>query len=246
MTTKRIYVLFAVLVVCICAIAFRTQFRRPVAAAVQMIKGKKTIADRVGQFGETVQARLEPEFQAAGLPYPPAEISLIGLKDERILELWAAGSDGKWKYIRSYPVLGMSGGPGPKLKEGDRQVPEGIYQVESLNPNSLYHLALRINYPNQYDIMKGKEDGRTDLGSDIMIHGKDCSIGCLAMGDEAAEDLFIIAEKTGIQNINVILAPEDFRIKPLPADLPPPKWTSELYMRIKKELDTRRKPAGSK
>jgi hypothetical protein len=38
-----------------------------------------------------------------------------------------------------------------------------------------------------------KKDGRKNLGSNIMIHGKNCSVGCLAMGDEAAEELFVLA-----------------------------------------------------
>ena len=83
----------------------------------------------------------------------------------------------------------MSGRLGPKLKEGDRQVPEGLYRVESLNPNSRYHLSLRVNYPNEQDKSYGRLDGRNNLGTDIMIHGKDCSIGCLAMGDPSCDFL---------------------------------------------------------
>lgn len=228
---------------CICAIPFRAQVRRPVVAMIQMLKGKKTVSDRVKQFGQAVHSRLTPEFKAIGIPYPPAKITLIGLKAEKTLEVWVSQSDKKWKYLKSYPILGMSGGPGPKLKVGDMQVPEGIYGIESLNPNSLYHLALRLNYPNHDDIQRGKEDGRTDLGSDIMIHGKDCSIGCLAMGDQAAEDLFILAEDTGVHNVTVILTPLDLRSKPLPPNMPSrPEWTTQLYTEITKELKTREKP----
>ena len=82
------------------------------------------------------------------------------------------------RMCNSIPVLGMSGKLGPKLGEGDRQVPEGIHRVESLNPNSLYHLALRVGYPNEEDRKHAAQEGRTNLGSDIMIHGKNSSIGC--------------------------------------------------------------------
>jgi murein L,D-transpeptidase YafK len=64
-----------------------------------------------------------------------------------------------------------SGGLGPKLGAGDRQGPERIYAIESLNPNSLFHLSMRLNYPNEFDQMRAKQDGRSDLGGDIMIHG---------------------------------------------------------------------------
>jgi len=140
-------------------------------------------------------------------------------------------------HLRDYPIRGMSGTLGPKLREGDRQVPEGLYRVESLNPNSRYHLALRVNYPNDHDRRRGREDGRTALGSDIMIHGNTCSIGCLAMGNEAAEDLFVLAAETGVENIAVILSPVDFRARDLPADTPLlPPWAGELYAAIRQEL----------
>ena len=127
----------------------------------------------------------------------------------------------------------------PKLREGDGQAPEGLYRIESLNPNSAYHLSLRVNYPNAQDRKRGAEDGRTDLGSDIMIHGRDVSIGCLAMGDAAAEDLFVLAADTGIKNIAVIMCPVDFRVRELPGNMPPlPGWCGELYGEIRQALRT--------
>jgi len=166
-------------------------------------------------------------------------MTLIGLKAEEELQVWVSGTDKKWKHLKNYPILGMSGKLGPKLQEGDMQVPEGIYGLESLNPNSLYHLALRVAYPNADDTRRGKADGRSALGGDIMIHGKDCSIGCLAMGDEAAEDLFVLAAQTGIDNVTVILSPVDFRLRDLPNDMPAtPVWTQDLYEAIRQELKT--------
>ena len=145
--------------------------------------------------------------------YPPRRVTLVGLKAERTLQVWVSGDNGKWTHLCDYPIVGMSGVLGPKLKEGDMQVPEWLYRVESLNPNSLYHLALRVNYPNSQDRLWGKQDGRSELGSDIMIHEKACSIGCLAMGDEAAEDLFVLAAETGVDNVSIILSPVDFYIQ---------------------------------
>lgn len=85
-------------------------------------------------------------------------------------------------------------------------------------------------------------EGRTDPGGDIMIHGSRVSIGCLAMGDPTAEDLFILAAQTGIENISVILSPVDFRIVDIDADLSElPDWAPQLYMQIKTELDPYRK-----
>lgn len=74
-------------------------------------------------------------------------------------------------HIKSYPILAASGSIGPKLRESDMQVPEGVYQIESLNPNSQFHLSLRVNYPNEFDREQARIDGRAQLGGDIMIHG---------------------------------------------------------------------------
>ena len=132
----------------------------------------------------------------------------------------------------------------PRLREGDKQVPEGIYKIESLHPNSLFHLALRLNYPNDFDKEKAAIDGRTNLGGDIMIHGSDVSIGCLAMGDEAAEDLFVLASETGIENISVLLSPVDFRDNGLSGNTKDiPAWTRVLYTKIGKKIDNLEKSA---
>lgn len=214
-----------------------TPLRHYAIAAIQTVKGKKTVADRVEQYGEAVRTRLAPEFMAAGVAYPPRRLTLVGLKEERKLEVWVAGQNGNWRLLKTYPILGMSGKLGPKLKEGDRQVPEGMYRIESINPNSLYHLSIRVNYPNAFDLARANKDGRTTLGSDIMIHGKRASIGCLAMGDEAAEELFVLAAETGLENISVVLSPVDFRTRDLPADMPGvPPWTKTLYHEIKMQL----------
>ncbi len=171
--------------------------------------GMKTVEDRVQEFGAIVQERLAPKFAAAAVPYPPQRLTLIGLKQERLLQVYAAGSDGEFRHICDYPILAASGVLGPKLREGDRQVPEGIYRVPSLNPNSRFHLSLRLNYPNEFDSAKATAEGRAEPGTDIMIHGHAVSIGCLAMGDPAAEDLFVLAALTGIENVRVILSPVD-------------------------------------
>ncbi len=231
---KRLIFLILVFTTAICMIPFRSKMQRLAIAAIQVAKGKKTVADRVEQYGTSVRTRLKDDFKRIGGDYPPQRIILAGFKQEKLLEVWVSNPP---QLLKSYPILGTSGTLGPKLQEGDLQMPEGIYKIESLNPNSLYHLALRVNYPNQFDKNKGKIDGRTDLGGDIMIHGKNCSIGCLAMGDEAAEELFILAAETEITNISVILSPIDFRKNHLPQKMPPsPNWTPELYNSIKQEL----------
>jgi hypothetical protein len=218
-------------------IMFRGAVRHPVSTVVRTFKGRATVEDRLHQFGAAARHRLKPDVERVGQPYPPKWVVLVGLKQEKRLEVWVAGDAGPLRKLKWYPILGASGTLGPKLREGDGQVPEGLYRVESLNPNSLYHVALRVNYPNAYDKAKGKLDGRPNLGGDIMIHGKTCSIGCLAMGDTAAEELFTLVADVGLPGVSVILSPVDFRVHDLPATMPKdPAWRPELYATLKQAV----------
>ena len=166
----------------------------------------------------------------------PKKLTIIGLKYEQKLEVW--GEDkGEQHLIATYPFTAFSGILGPKFKEGDQQIPEGIYGISYLNPNSKFHLSMRINYPNAFDKKMAKKEHRTNLGSDIMIHGSDRTIGCIPIGDENIEQLYFLAEKVGIQNIKVILAPVDFRkmeVNIKKTNKHP--WLRELYKKIKEEM----------
>jgi hypothetical protein len=115
--------------------------------------------------------------------------------------------------------------------------PEGIYRIEALNPNSHYHLSMKINYPNEFDLVHAWQEGRTDPGSDIFIHGRAASIGCLAMGDKVIEELFVLTAHVGAEKVKVIIAPYDPRISPLETDSEElPEWTPELYSLISREI----------
>ncbi len=221
-----------VLLFCLAGAVLLWRHGRRLPAPLGTPGGGRTVRHVLARAGPSVDERLAPRFRAAGVTYPPRDIVLLALKKERVLELWASDGDAA-RHIRSYPVLGASGVTGPKLRQGDRQVPEGVYRIISLNPNSSYHLSLKLDYPNAYDRARALEEGRTRLGGEIFIHGGRASIGCLAMGDEAAEDLFILSVRTGIENVTVIIAPVDFRLHDhreyVIGDLP---WTAELYEQL--------------
>ena len=98
----------------------------------------------------------------AGVSYPPSDIALYAIKDEKRMELWARSTPrDKFKMVHSYGIRAASGIRGPKLQQGDRQVPEGIYQISRLNPHSNYHLSMKVNYPNEFDLDHAEYDGRT-------------------------------------------------------------------------------------
>lgn len=188
---------------------------------------------------ETVEPRLKASVQRSGVTWPPKEVTLLAFKEERSLEVWARDETGRQRQVVVFPIFGASGVAGPKLREGDMQVPEGIYGIELLNPNSRFHLSLRVNYPNADDMRRARKENRDmgKLGGDIMIHGGDQSIGCLAIGDEAIEELFYLAACMSLNEIELIIAPRDFRRS---NDITPPEfspeWTGELYSQIAKKL----------
>ncbi|MGZ4958990.1 MAG: L,D-transpeptidase family protein [Methylomonas sp.] len=197
--------------------------------------GQRTVADILQIYGTYATNKLKPYFSRANVPYPPREIIFLALKQEMKLEVWARDS-GEFQFIRHYGIQAASGVSGPKLRQGDKQVPEGIYRISGMNPNSHYHLSMKINYPNEFDLFHASQEGRTDPGSDIFIHGRAQSIGCLAMGDEAIEELFVLTSQTGVDNVKVVIAPHDPRAYSLEAGANLPEWATELYSMISREI----------
>lgn len=125
---------------------------------------------------------------------------------------------------------------GPKLCEGVRQIPEGIYEIEYLNPNSTYHLSLKVNYPNAFDLLRAESDGRSNLGGDIFIHGKSITIGCSPIGDAAIEEVFLMAANARPGKIEVIITPRDFRKGEDLPDIEEVGWATQLYPMISERL----------
>ena len=117
-----------------------------------------------------------------------APVLIRAYKQEAELEIWKQKSDGKYALLKTYPMCRWSGQLGPKVREGDRQVPEGFYAIthEQMNPNSNYYLSFNVGYPNAYD----RSYGRT--GGDIMVHGICSSAGCFSMTDVQISEIYAI------------------------------------------------------
>jgi L,D-transpeptidase catalytic domain len=182
-------------------------------------------------YGPKAKEKLEPYFAEVHVHYPPKKIALLAFKDTNQLQLWGADDD-TWHYIKTYPILAASGHLGPKLSSGDYQVPEGVYHIKGFNPDSRFTLSMQINYPNEFDKEQAQKEGRSNLGDNIFIHGKSSSIGCLAIGDEPIEELFVLARLVGQNNIDVIISPKDFQHHPLLLSDESPSWLGILYQKI--------------
>lgn len=123
----------------------------------------------------------------------PGEAMVIRIfKEEKSLEVWKRTSAGTFKLFKTYEICAFSGELGPKIKEGDRQSPEGFYTITPglMNPRSNYYLAFNTGFPNKFD----RAHGRT--GSDLMVHGDCSSRGCYAMTDEGIAEIYALARET--------------------------------------------------
>ncbi|WP_244748802.1 L,D-transpeptidase family protein [Methylobacterium indicum] len=118
-------------------------------------------------------------------------ILIRAFKKESEMEVWKRGPDGQYALLKTYPICRWSGQLGPKVREGDRQAPEGFYPIAmgQMNPNSSYYLSFDTGYPNAFD----RANGRT--GSYLMVHGTCSSAGCFAMTDEAIAEIYAIARE---------------------------------------------------
>lgn len=135
-----------------------------------------------------VRPSLDRDLAAADLTFGDP-VFIRAFKEERQLELFIRNRQtGTFTLFRTYPIAAASGQLGPKTAEGDGQVPEGFYQVppSAMKPDSRYHLAFNVGYPNAFDRALGRS------GSLIMIHGNQVSIGCLAMTDPKIEEIYTL------------------------------------------------------
>jgi murein L,D-transpeptidase YafK len=109
-------------------------------------------------------------------------------KEESELEVWKQNRSGQFALLKTYPICRWSGELGPKIKEGDRQAPEGFYSITpgQMNPNSQYYLSFDLGYPNAFD----RAHGRT--GAQLMVHGDCSSRGCYSMTDEQISEIYAL------------------------------------------------------
>jgi murein L,D-transpeptidase YafK len=113
-------------------------------------------------------------------------------KQEAELEVWKQDRSGRFALLKTYPICRWSGDLGPKVREGDRQAPEGFYSISpaQMNPQSAYYLSFNTGYPNAFD----KALGRT--GSQLMVHGDCSSRGCYAMTDEQIAEIYSLGRES--------------------------------------------------
>src|SRR5688572_10123821 len=128
-------------------------------------------------------------FESKGFKFTSPMLFIRAFKTEQEVEVWVKDQE-TYKLLVTYPFCTTSGNIGPKRKEGDLQIPEGIYHINHFNPYSTFHLSLGINYPNASDrILSDKQHP----GGAIYIHGNCVSIGCIPITDDKIKELYVMA-----------------------------------------------------
>jgi murein L,D-transpeptidase YafK len=158
-----------------------------------------------------LSAEMTGELEKKNMP-KESPILVRLFKEEAELEVWKQDTTGRFALLKTYPICRWSGELGPKVREGDRQAPEGFYTISpgQMNPNSSYYLSINLGFPNEFD----RAWGRT--GDFIMIHGICSSRGCYAMTDEQIGEIYALAREAffgGQQTFQVQALP--FRMTPL-------------------------------
>jgi murein L,D-transpeptidase YafK len=163
---------------------------------------------RVKTAYDEKEAVVKRYFSDQKLSYAGFQLFIRGFKKEKQLEVWAK-EKGKtnFRLLTTYEFCSTSGSLGPKRKEGDLQIPEGVYQLNHFNPLSNFYLSLGVSYPNSSDrILSDKNQP----GGAIYIHGNCVTVGCIPITDEKIKELYVVAveaRNNGQENIPLHIFP---------------------------------------
>ncbi len=163
-----------------------------VIAGISALAGcQGTFDDLVPKAERAVPGKLITKMKAKSMAFG-SPIAIRIFKQEGDLEVWKQKTNGRFALLKTYKICKWSGKLGPKIKEGDRQAPEGFYTVKQhqMNPNSSYYLSFNMGFPNKFD----RSHGRT--GTYLMIHGACSSAGCYSMTDEQIAEIYALARDT--------------------------------------------------
>jgi murein L,D-transpeptidase YafK len=172
----------------IALLAITTAMTPPSSFFSQQLKFPR-VAKAQKNKGNAVEALLKSK----GVNTDEFDLFLRAFKKEQKLEVWAKNKgNGSFVMLKDYDFCASTGMLGPKRRSGDKQMPEGFYTINFFNPQSNYHLSFRINYPNESDLVFAD---KLNPGDNIFIHGDCVTIGCIPIGNDNIEELYLLAAK---------------------------------------------------
>lgn len=153
-------------------------------------QGTGSVDDLFPKAERPIPADIVKAMKAKGMK-ASSPIMLRIFKQENLVEVWKQADSGRYELLKDYEICKWSGKLGPKIKEGDRQAPEGYYDINEwqMNPRSDYFLSFNLGFPNAFD----RSLGRT--GTHLMMHGACSSAGCYSMTDERIAEIFALARE---------------------------------------------------
>jgi murein L,D-transpeptidase YafK len=162
-----------------------------IAAAIALAGCETDGTSLSGRALAPLSEKMVAELERKNMPKESPILVRI-FKEESELEVWKRNAEGKFALLKAYPICRWSGELGPKIKQGDRQAPEGFYTITpgQMNPNSQYYLAFNLGYPNAFD----RAHGRT--GAHLMVHGDCSSAGCYSVTDEQIQEIYALGRES--------------------------------------------------
>ncbi len=208
-----------------CALMSVTCCTTPPASSAADLPTTPRAETLMSQTRQKIEKELKEKGFAVGQPVYVRIFKLPGT-----LELWMDKGHGSYDLFKTYKVCNYSGFPGPKVNEGDWQSPEGFYNVSAkqMKPNSQYHLAFDVGYPNDFDASNNRS------GSLIMVHGDCQSVGCFAMTDNRIEEIYLLTHAA------LLRGQEQFSVHIFPFALTPQnmkKFAASPWIKFWKSLE---------
>lgn len=177
---------------------------------------------RVRSAYEEKEGIVKAYFARREISYRNFQLFIRAFKKEKLLEVWVKESMADhYKLLSTYNFCATSGDLGPKRKEGDLKIPEGVYTINHFNPQSNFHLSLGINYPNASDKILGDQ---AHPGGAIYLHGNCVTIGCIPLTDDKIKELYILAVEARNNGQEKI-----------PVHIFPAKLSTDAFSLLKKE-----------
>lgn len=231
---KNLYAYRVVWVVLVAGLLSGVVFRESIR---RTFSRRRTVADTIAEL----KLKRGAEFQKS---YPDLayvkRVLLVAVKNTRRLEVWTQNDESDlFQYRKTYAFTGFSGKAGPKRLSGDRQIPEGVYALTGLKPNSRHRLSVKVGYPNAVDEEFARKERRTNLGGDIFIHGSNTSIGCIPIGDPNAEELFFLLAHVKPGGAHIVIMPVDFRLKRFRNYTGAKAYERRIYRLVREEIRTK-------
>lgn len=214
-TTTPVLGAILLLVVSSCAVLDRTSHapENPADTVPQSERSKSLVSKALPDL----EQRLKSRGFRLGQP-----VFLRIFKQPQTLEVWLRNG-ARYSLFQIYPIRRFAGRIGPKKRQEDGQSPEGFYTVTKyrMNPFSKYHLGFNLGFPNHHDRMQGWS------GTSLMVHGKEMSRGCYAMGDAPIEEIYALCEAAlakGQSSFSVHCLPFPLTSANLQRNLSHPAW----------------------